>query len=219
MNCRRYWARYVRKGWIQLVHGFLYSITILFIDFFVLDMLVMRFTTTFASSSTTIFTTPIFFAITNPCHKSILIGSLIKNVILTHQKPTLLFYHIILQYTIYQMFYSFILNIKIIYIQHIKIIYLLKTQQYTNTQPQQSPPTKNQEPPPQTTTTIIGPPTNSKSKNLNQKKKKRPSTKPHHTQHSSPPPYPSTTCHHHPQVKPTTTNKNPPTATTTQYYF
>ena len=126
--------------------GFLYSITILFIDFFVLDMLVMRFTTTFASSSTTIFTTPIFFAITNPCRKSILIGSLIKNVILTHQKPTLLFYHIILQYTIYQMFYSFILNIKIIYIQHIKIIYLLKTQQYTNTQPQQSPPTKNQEP-------------------------------------------------------------------------
>ena len=109
-------------------------------------MLVMRFTTTFASSSTTIFATPIFFAITNPCHKSILIDSLIKNVILTHQKPTLLFYHIILQYTIYQMFYSFILNIKIIYIQHIKIIYLLKTQQYTNTQPQQSPPTKNQEP-------------------------------------------------------------------------
>ena len=195
MNCRRYWARYVRKGWIQLVHGFLYSITILFIDFFILDMLVMRFTTTFASSSTTIFTTPIFFAITNPCRKSILIGSLIKNVILTHQKPTLLFYHIILQYTIYQMFYSFILNIKIIYIQHIKIIYLLKLQ------PQSS--VLQQIPNPKTST----------------KKKKKPSTKPHHTQHSSPPPYPSTTCHHHPQVKPTTTNKNPPTATTTQCYF
>ena len=45
-------------------------------------------------------------------HKSILISSLIKNTILTHQKPILLFYYIILQYTIYQMFYSFILNIK-----------------------------------------------------------------------------------------------------------
>ena len=181
-------------------------------------MLVMRFTTTFASSSTTIFATPIFFAITNPCHKSILIDSLIKNVILTHQKPTLLFYHIILQYTIYQMFYSFILNIKIIYIQHIKIIYLLKTQQYTNAQPQQSPPTKNQEP-------ATNYNHNHRSSNKFQiqkpqpKKKKKPSTKPHHTQHSSPPPYPSTTRHHHPQVKPTTTNKNPPAATTTQYYF
>ena len=38
-----------------------------------------------------------------------------KNVILTHQKPTLLFYHIILQHPIYQMFYHSILYIKIIY--------------------------------------------------------------------------------------------------------
>ena len=39
----------------------------------------------------------------------------IKNFILTHQKYTLLFYHIILQYPIYQMFYHSILYIKIIY--------------------------------------------------------------------------------------------------------
>ena len=37
------------------------------------------------------------------------------NVILTHQKPTLLFYHIILQYPIYYIFYPSILHIKIIY--------------------------------------------------------------------------------------------------------
>ena len=41
-----------------------------------------------------------------------------KNAILTHQKPTLLFYHIILQYLIYQMFYHSILYIKIIFTTH-----------------------------------------------------------------------------------------------------
>ena len=41
-----------------------------------------------------------------------------KNVILTHQKPTLLIYHIILQYLIYQMFYHSILYIKIIFTTH-----------------------------------------------------------------------------------------------------
>ena len=39
--------------------------------------------------------------------KSILINSLIKNAILTHQKSTLSFQHVILQHTIYQMFYLF----------------------------------------------------------------------------------------------------------------
>ena len=38
-----------------------------------------------------------------------------KNVILTHQKSTLLFYRIILQYFIYKMFYYSILYIKIIF--------------------------------------------------------------------------------------------------------
>ena len=41
-----------------------------------------------------------------------------KNVILTHQKPSLLFYHIILQHLIYQMFYHSILYIKIIFTTH-----------------------------------------------------------------------------------------------------
>ena len=36
-------------------------------------------------------------------------------VILSHQMPTLLFYHIILQHLIYQMFYNSILYIKIIF--------------------------------------------------------------------------------------------------------
>ena len=47
-----------------------------------------------------------------------------KNAILTHQKPILLFYYIILQYLIYQMLYYSILYIKIIF-THIKIIYYL----------------------------------------------------------------------------------------------
>ena len=42
----------------------------------------------------------------------------IKNVILTHQKSTLLFYHIILQHLIYQMFYYSILYIKMIFTTH-----------------------------------------------------------------------------------------------------
>ena len=42
----------------------------------------------------------------------------IKKVILTHQKPTLLFYHIILQHPIYQMFYHSIIYIKIIFTTH-----------------------------------------------------------------------------------------------------
>ena len=41
-----------------------------------------------------------------------------KNVILTYQKLTLLFYYIILQYRIYQMFYHSILYIKIIFTTH-----------------------------------------------------------------------------------------------------
>ena len=41
-----------------------------------------------------------------------------KKAILTHQKPTLLFYHIILQHHIYQMFYRSILYIKIILTTH-----------------------------------------------------------------------------------------------------
>ena len=41
-----------------------------------------------------------------------------KKAILTHQKPTLLFYHIILQHHIYQMFYRSILYIKIIFTTH-----------------------------------------------------------------------------------------------------
>ena len=41
-----------------------------------------------------------------------------KNAILTRQKPTLLFYHIILQHLIYQMFYHSILYIKIIFTTH-----------------------------------------------------------------------------------------------------
>ena len=41
-----------------------------------------------------------------------------KKVILTHQKFALLFYHIILQYLIYQMFYYSILYIKIIFTIH-----------------------------------------------------------------------------------------------------
>ena len=36
----------------------------------------------------------------------------INYAILPHQKPTLLFYHIILQYPIYQMFYIFITSLK-----------------------------------------------------------------------------------------------------------
>lgn len=49
------------KSWRRFLH----SITILSIDFFALELLVTRLTTTFASSSTTIFATPSFFAITN----------------------------------------------------------------------------------------------------------------------------------------------------------
>ena len=41
-----------------------------------------------------------------------------KNVILPHQRPTLLFYHIILQHLIYQIFYHSILYIKIIVTTH-----------------------------------------------------------------------------------------------------
>ena len=41
-----------------------------------------------------------------------------KNAILTHQKSTLSFQHIILQYSIYQMFYLSILYIKIIFTTH-----------------------------------------------------------------------------------------------------
>ena len=41
-----------------------------------------------------------------------------KNAILPHQTPTLLFYHIILQHRIYQMFYPSILYIKIIFSTH-----------------------------------------------------------------------------------------------------
>ena len=41
-----------------------------------------------------------------------------KKVILTYQKFALLFYHIILQYLIYQMFYHSILYIKIIFAIH-----------------------------------------------------------------------------------------------------
>ena len=37
-----------------------------------------------------------------------------KNIIWTHQKPTLLFYHIIIQYLIYQVFYHSILYIYIL---------------------------------------------------------------------------------------------------------
>ena len=48
-------------------------------------------------------------------NKSIHNSCCIKNTILTHQKPTLLFYHIILQHSIYQIFYHSILYIKIIY--------------------------------------------------------------------------------------------------------
>ena len=48
-------------------------------------------------------------------YKSILISCFIKNAILTHQKPTLLFYYIILQYLIYWMFYPLIIYIKIIF--------------------------------------------------------------------------------------------------------
>ena len=51
-------------------------------------------------------------------NKSICSRCYIKNVILTHQKPILLFYHIILQYLIHQMFYSLILYIIIIFTSH-----------------------------------------------------------------------------------------------------
>ena len=62
VRCTMYSSKFWRR--------FLHSITMLFIDFFVLDMLVTRFTAIFASSSTTIFATPIFFAITSPCRKA-----------------------------------------------------------------------------------------------------------------------------------------------------
>ena len=94
-------------------------------------------------------------------------------VILPHQKPTLLFYHIILQYLIYQMFYSLILKIKIIYLPKTQQIYKCiasgsrhhpRTNNHRHKLQPQSP----------------DPFTNSKSKNINQKKKKnsKSSTKP-----------------------------------------
>ena len=51
-------------------------------------------------------------------YQSIPISSFKKNAILTHKKPTLSFQHIILQHTIYQMFYTSVLYIKIIFPIH-----------------------------------------------------------------------------------------------------
>ena len=51
-------------------------------------------------------------------YKSIRSSCCINYVILPHQMPTLLFYNIILQHLIYQMFYNSILYIKIIFTIH-----------------------------------------------------------------------------------------------------
>ena len=50
--------------------------------------------------------------------KSIRSGCSKNYAIFPRQKPTLLFYHIILQHPIYQMFYNSILYIKIIFTTH-----------------------------------------------------------------------------------------------------
>ena len=99
------------------------------------------------------------------------------------------------------MFYSFILNIK--------IIYLFKTQQYTNTA---SVVTTNQEP--RTTATITATNYNHNHRSSNkfqiQKPQQKRGRKKKLKTFNKTPPY---------TAQPATTNKNPPAATTTQYYF
>ena len=100
-----------------------------------------------------------------------------KNAILTHQKSTLSFQHIILQYSIYQMFYPSILYIKIIFTTHENNI-LSKIPANIQTPNSMAVATTNQQPPPthqppQTTPTITESSNKFQIQKPQQKKKKK----------------------------------------------